>query len=44
MQTYKDTISYFLRFCKQSLHHIFKENKALIASKPYYDCVGLMEK
>jgi len=22
MQTYKDTISYFLRFCKQSLHHI----------------------
>ena len=26
------------------MHNIFKENKALIASKPYYDCVGLMEK
>ena len=26
------------------LHNVFKENKALIASKPYYDCVGLMEK
>ena len=25
-------------------HNIFKENKDLIASKPYYDCVGLMEK
>jgi len=24
------------------LHTPFKENKALIASKPYYDCVGLM--
>ena len=26
------------------MHNVFKENKALIASKPYYDCVGLMEK
>ena len=24
------------------LHDKFRENKALIASKPYYDCVGLM--
>ncbi|MCQ2421315.1 MAG: nucleotide sugar dehydrogenase [Clostridia bacterium] len=23
-------------------HNVFKENKALIATKPYYDCVGLM--
>ena len=26
------------------MHNVFKENKALIAAKPYYDCVGLMEK
>lgn len=25
-------------------HDVFKENKALIATKPYYDCVGLMRK
>ena len=25
------------------MHNVFKENKALIASRPYYDCVGLME-
>ena len=25
-------------------HNVFKENKPIIASKPYYDCVGLMEK
>ena len=25
-------------------HDLFKKNRALIASKPYYDCVGLMEK
>ena len=25
-------------------HTIFMEHKELIASKPYYDCVGLMEK
>ena len=25
------------------MHNVFKENKALIASKQYYDCVGLME-
>ncbi|MDP4109225.1 MAG: nucleotide sugar dehydrogenase [Bacillota bacterium] len=25
-------------------HTLFKENKALIATKPYYDCVGLMRK
>ena len=24
-------------------HNVFKENKPIIASKPYYDCVGLME-
>ena len=23
-------------------HDEFKEHKALIAAKPYYDCVGLM--
>ena len=23
-------------------HDVFKNNKELIASKPYYDCVGLM--
>ena len=26
------------------MHNVFKENKALIASRPYYDCVGLMER
>ena len=26
------------------MHNVFQENKALIAAKPYYDCVGLMEK
>ena len=25
-------------------HTLFKDNKKLIAEKPYYDCVGLMEK
>ena len=25
------------------MHNVFKENKSLIASRPYYDCVGLME-
>ena len=25
-------------------HDLFRANKALIASKPYYDCVGLMRK
>lgn len=25
-------------------HKVFQENKPLIASKPYYDCVGLMRK
>ena len=24
-------------------HTLFKDNKKLIAEKPYYDCVGLME-
>lgn len=26
------------------MHTPFLENKALIATKPYYDCVGLMRK
>ena len=26
------------------MHTPFVENKALIATKPYYDCVGLMRK